>query len=113
MSSKDKEPAYSNIKNIKDNPNKDTSSLSTEKSETQMELVNLKPERIKGEKQNLLKDSSGDFDLEIVPDSPIVQSSEDTKPNLKGNMYLFWYDKNGNPRIAIGPNCNFFYIIIF
>jgi len=27
-----------------------------------------------------------------------------------GNTFAFWYDKNGDPRIVIGPHCNFIII---
>lgn len=103
------EGSYIHIKNTDklDDPEIDTQ---TQNTSTNLELVNLPPEKTKTDKHKLIKKNplNSISDIPIEKDVPLTQNEQmdSNRPNLKGNMFMCCYNKNGNPMICIGPNCN-------
>ena len=55
------------------------------------------------------------FNNSLMDNKQIVSKKEHKKITKyrKGKLYTFFYDKNGNPRIVIGPDCKHLFIIIY
>ena len=51
------------------------------------------------------------FNNSIIINKPLVNEPEKKIKYRKGNLHTFFYDCNGIPKIVIGPDCKFFYII--
>ena len=117
MTSNQQKSDYINIKTSDNTEELDNESKSKRALQpTNLELVNLPSETSKTEKHSLLNETSANSisDIPIEKYTPLTQEEEvNNKPNLKGNMIMCCYDKDGNPRICIGPNCisyNFLYL---
>ena len=64
-------------------------------------------------------DKDGDFNSQkvhfnnsLIGNNHIASKKEHKKVTKyrKGKLHTFFYDKNGNPRIVIGPDCKFVFI---
>lgn len=112
MSKSEKNPSEGSYMHIKNTDKLDDSEndAKTQNSSTNLELVNLPLEKTKTEKHKLIKKNALNSisDIPIEKDVPLTQNdqTDSNKPNLKGNMLMCCYNKNGNPMICIGPNCN-------
>ena len=115
MTSNQQKSDYINIKTSDNTEELDNESKSKRALQpTNLELVNLPSETSKTEKHSLLNETSANSisDIPIEKDTPLTQEEEvNNKPNLKGNMIMCCYDKNGNPRICIGPNCKSYHFL--
>jgi hypothetical protein len=60
-------------------------------------------------KENTLMNIEIERDNYIPKDKIINIKSNQIKQNIRrGNVFTFWPDKNGDPRIVIGPHCNIY-----
>ena len=61
-----------------------------------------------------LSDSIDQMNSLIVKEKPVSKNYSSILPiNRKGNTYQFFYNKNGEPMIVIGPDCKKKYFILY
>lgn len=103
------EGSYMHIKNT-DKLDDSENDGQTHGSSTNIELLNLPLEKTTTENNKLIKQNplNSISDIPIEKDVPLTQNEQMDfyRPNLKGNMLMCCYNKDGNPMICIGPNCN-------
>ena len=62
-----------------------------------------------------LSDLKEQFNNSEIINNPLVvkKISKSEIKYRKGNLFIFFYDSNGRPKIVIGPDCKYFLIIIY
>ena len=62
-----------------------------------------------------LSDLKEQFNNSEIINNPLVvkKISKSEIKYRKGNLFIFFYDRNGRPKIVIGPDCKYFLIIIY
>lgn len=90
--------------------NYDNSSSDTKESEL-IDVKNNKDENIPIKSNKNTKDFSFNDSMEqmnslIVKEKPITNKNNNVKPKSRqGNTVMYFFDKNGSPKIVIGPHC--------
>ena len=80
----------------------------------QTELIEVKPQKdenvpIKSDastSESSFNDSMEKMNSLIVKEKPVTNQYSNVKSkNRRGNTLMYFFDKNGSPKIVIGPHC--------
>ena len=78
------------------------------------ELIEINPKNLTGKDSGYTPLSESEIStsselLETNKGKINIKNNEDKIKYRKGNLFTFFYNSNGIPRIAIGPDCKYIY----